>query len=494
MVPSVFAEVDYSQITLDQSSVQVIEFGNYNLVRTHLSLTNNDNEEFSTYNYFLKTNENTYYERSNSHDLDVGSKTCPSAFGIEINAGLTEDFVICFKVPKSSQANFQFEVLDSSRNWCDSYDSSNPYMDPCQQRTFSLTSAITVSYEDLLQTYVLTFENISANVTNLEVWTGPDSNLLRTTLSISNTGNEELSGYDFDIKAQNTAGNLFDPYTSYETKARDCEYSSSIEISPGLTKSYLFCFEVPKNENTFDIIFRDGYGFDNDLESCDNSSAYALCRELFIDVDAGQALAQAVAEQAAAQAAEQAAAQAAEQAAAAEAAAQRLAEAAAADAAANAASQAAAAQEKGTVCSVFDRLCDEEPEHYVERYITEPDYKAWFDRNFPDYTIYEGIGITESQYQKIVNDLTKPQPVAEQKVAVQTSSGGNEIIYVLVAAVAVGGVIGAIFIIKKGSKPSTTVQRESPSRRQTTVLFCGNCGSSLKPEAKFCGKCGSAQS
>jgi len=69
-----------------------------------------------------------------------------------------------------------------------------------------------------------------------------------------------------------------------------------------------------------------------------------------------------------------------------------------------------AAQEKETVCSAFDRLCDEEPEHYVERYITEPEYKAWFDRNFPDYTIYEGIGITESQYQEIVNDLTKPQP------------------------------------------------------------------------------------
>ena len=151
-------------------------------------------------------------------------------------------------------------------------------------------------------------------------------------------------------------------------------------------------------------------------------------------------------------------------------------------------------QVKETVCSAFDRLCDEEPEHYVKRYITEPDYKAWFDRNFPDYTIYEGIGITESKYQKIVNDLTKPQPVAEQKVTVQTSSGGNEIIYVLVAAVAVGGGIGAIFIIKKGSKPSTTVQQESPSRRQTTVLFCSNCGNSLKPEARFCGKCGSPQS
>ena len=157
-----------------------------------------------------------------------------------------------------------------------------------------------------------------------------------------------------------------------------------------------------------------------------------------------------------------------------------------------------AAQEKETVCSAFDRLCDEEPEHYVERYITEPEYKAWFDRNFPDYTIYEGIGITESQYQKIVNDLTKPQPVAVQEtttVQKQTTqeSGGNEIVYALVAAVAVGGVIGAVFFIKKGSKASA-VQRESPSTRQTTILFCSNCEKSLKPGAKFCGKCGSAQS
>ena len=73
MIPGVFAEVDYSQISLDQSSVQVIEFGNYNLVRTHLSLTNNDNEEFSTYNYFLKTDENTYYDNSDDYKKFVNS-------------------------------------------------------------------------------------------------------------------------------------------------------------------------------------------------------------------------------------------------------------------------------------------------------------------------------------------------------------------------------------------------------------------------------------
>ena len=151
-----------------------------------------------------------------------------------------------------------------------------------------------------------------------------------------------------------------------------------------------------------------------------------------------------------------------------------------------------AAQEKETVCSAFDRLCDEEPEHYVERYITEPEYKAWFDRNFSDYTIYEGIGITELQYQEIVNNLTKPQPAAEQKtVTAQESSGG--LVYVLVAVVAVGGVIGAVFFIKKGSKASA-VQQESPSRRQKTVLLCSNCGKPLKLAAKFCGKCGSSQS
>ena len=153
-----------------------------------------------------------------------------------------------------------------------------------------------------------------------------------------------------------------------------------------------------------------------------------------------------------------------------------------------------AAQEKETICSVYDRLCDEEPEHYVERYITEPEYKAWFDRNFPDYTIYEGIGITESQYQKIVNELTKPQPAAVQETTTVKESGGYEIVYALVAAVVVGGVIGAVFFIKKGSKPSTTVERESPSRRQATVLFCGKCGNSLKPEARFCGKCGNPHS
>jgi len=62
--------------------------------------------------------------------------------------------------------------------------------------------------------------------------------------------------------------------------------------------------------------------------------------------------------------------------------------------------------------------------HYVERYITEPTYKEWFDENFPDYTIWEGIGISQFQYIQIITELEKiksepvftPEPVMEQEV------------------------------------------------------------------------------
>ena len=55
---------------------------------------------------------------------------------------------------------------------------------------------------------------------------------------------------------------------------------------------------------------------------------------------------------------------------------------------------------------------EKDPSHYVKRYITEPNYKEWFDSEFPNYTIWEGIGISQQQYQNIVDDLTKPvEPV-----------------------------------------------------------------------------------
>ncbi len=36
-----------------------------------------------------------------------------------------------------------------------------------------------------------------------------------------------------------------------------------------------------------------------------------------------------------------------------------------------------------------------DPQSYVDRYNNEPNYKEWFDRNFPDYTIYEAVGLAQ---------------------------------------------------------------------------------------------------
>ena len=36
-----------------------------------------------------------------------------------------------------------------------------------------------------------------------------------------------------------------------------------------------------------------------------------------------------------------------------------------------------------------------DPQYYIDRYNNEPAYKAWFDKNFPDDTIYEIVGVDE---------------------------------------------------------------------------------------------------
>ena len=43
--------------------------------------------------------------------------------------------------------------------------------------------------------------------------------------------------------------------------------------------------------------------------------------------------------------------------------------------------------------------------YYVKRYINETKYKDWFDKNYPSYTIYQAIGISEGEYTDIVNRL-----------------------------------------------------------------------------------------
>ena len=54
-----------------------------------------------------------------------------------------------------------------------------------------------------------------------------------------------------------------------------------------------------------------------------------------------------------------------------------------------------------------------DPRHYIKRYLGEPDYKAWFERNYPDYTIYEAVGLSEIDFHEITEKLTIEPEVIE---------------------------------------------------------------------------------
>ena len=88
----------------------------------------------------------------------------------------------------------------------------------------------------------------------------------------------------------------------------------------------------------------------------------------------------------------------------------------------------------------------------------------------------------------------------------KTTSMSIEPLYIIIGVVAIGGVIGAIAVAKRGSKtPKPAKQdldeyeeqylakekpRRKPVEKKETSSSCSNCGTSLKPTAKFCGSCG----
>ena len=112
-----------------------------------------------------------------------------------------------------------------------------------------------------------------------------------------------------------------------------------------------------------------------------------------------------------------------------------------------------------------------------------------------------------------------------------------EPLYLIIGVVAIGGIIGAIAVARRGSKTSKPAKKEleeyeekyiakekpeiicpickqpnrstskicgkcgnpiegkeKPAEKKETSAFCEKCGKPLKPKAKFCGKCGTPRS
>ena len=71
-----------------------------------------------------------------------------------------------------------------------------------------------------------------------------------------------------------------------------------------------------------------------------------------------------------------------------------------------------------------------DPKVYVERYVTESSYKAWFEENYSDYTFHEALDISKSELDKLIAEIEKensePAPVETPKETPKETSKTTE--------------------------------------------------------------------
>ena len=67
-----------------------------------------------------------------------------------------------------------------------------------------------------------------------------------------------------------------------------------------------------------------------------------------------------------------------------------------------------ASTEKSVLSFVDENL---PAKHYVKRYITEQEYKEWFNVNYPKYQFWKGIGISQDKFEQIKLEIeSEPEP------------------------------------------------------------------------------------
>ena len=260
MIPNAVAEPNWNNTIAIPEEVTVIEFEEYNIVRVILDVTNNDEETFDPLYVFLVTGASpnsaqsslTFYEKVGGFGGSdgVGSRTCGVEY-IDVEPGITEEFVLCFKLPKKSLDVYWLQVRE--------------YSEHGEQKNYMLYQYATPEYTDYESFYKKKFinplETISAELTNVGLREKADLNILFAAFSVTNKGNE-LERIPQNVIVVNDKGQQFSHGIGFFT---DC--SGSARINPDLTKSATFCFEIPKDQYKFDIVVRHNFPGSYD---CDN--------------------------------------------------------------------------------------------------------------------------------------------------------------------------------------------------------------------------------
>ena len=65
---------------------------------------------------------------------------------------------------------------------------------------------------------------------------------------------------------------------------------------------------------------------------------------------------------------------------------------------------------------------NKDPGSYLKRYLLEEKYKDWFDRNYPDNTIYGAVGLNEWDYNAMKKKLSANQDTVEETLEPEPKS------------------------------------------------------------------------
>ena len=64
------------------------------------------------------------------------------------------------------------------------------------------------------------------------------------------------------------------------------------------------------------------------------------------------------------------------------------------------------------------------PRDYVKRYLKESKYRDWFNRNYPNFTIYDAVGLSVSDYLSMKRELFPESETSNEK---ELNKGGKDI-------------------------------------------------------------------
>ena len=116
-----------------------------------------------------------------------------------------------------------------------------------------------------------------------------------------------------------------------------------------------------------------------------------------------------------------------------------------------------------------------DPHSYIERYVREEDYRDWFNRNYPDHTIYEAVGLTESDLDAAERRFApapeetslEPEPEPDDRVSGKWTSEPSKSERPRVAKRRDSPPTEPV----DTSAPSVSSQEEILTKKRTNVLF-----------------------